>query len=116
MRLCVGPDPSRGDASCRPHSGFAPDDLRQHLNTWRAHGHKLKPLFGSLPSSSLLVCVELGKRICLESQNSWENVNSHTPLSLGLACAFSLLSEETVCSGPILGSGLLVQALLFLSG
>lgn len=50
------------------------------------------------------------KKICLESQNFWENVNSHTPLSLGLARISSLLNAQTACGGPIWGTGCLWRA------
>lgn len=44
----------------------------------------------------------------MESQNSRENVDSHTPLSLELARISSLLS-------PVLRDGLFVEGLSFLS-
>lgn len=64
--------------------------------------------FEVCPSSSLLVCVKLKKKkkkICLESQNSWENVSSQHPLSLELACIFPFPSTEMVCRKLCLGEG-----------
>lgn len=80
---------------CRHHSGFAPHQPRQHLNTCCAHGHKAKLPVQACPSSSLLVCVELKRKKNLFgiTQNSWENFSSHTPLSSGTS--FHLLSTNT---------------------
>lgn len=102
------------EISRRPHSGFAPNSLRQHLNTWCAYGHNCSSLQKfALPQACWSVLSWKKKNVFGITEFLGKCQLSH-PLSLELAGIFSLLSTQFAV-GPILGNRLFVEGLLFLS-
>lgn len=112
----AGPD---REISCRPHSGFAPNSLRQHLNTWCAHGHKLKLLSEvclpqacwsvlSWKKKNLFGITEfLGK--CQLSHPIVSGAGMHLTSEYTDSLQWPYFGERAVCGGPIVPRQLSMQ-------